>query len=173
MIKTKFKDLFVIQNKTFNDERGYFKELIREKDINKKFPFIVMSYSKKNVIRGLHFQTKDKQTKLIHVVKGKILDVVVDLKKNSNNFGKVYKYILNEGDTLIVPNTFAHGYECLSKNCTVFYHLDKYRNIKGENGILYNDKDLKIKWKSKKPIISKRDRLTFSFAEFKKKIKSL
>ena len=167
------KKPILIKKKKHVDKRGYFQEIYLYREFKINILFTAKAYSKKNVIRGLHFQTKDKQTKLIHVVKGKILDVVVDLKKNSNNFGKVYKYILNEGDTLIVPNTFAHGYECLSKNCTVFYHLDKYRNIKGENGILYNDKDLKIKWKSKKPIISKRDRLTFSFAEFKKKIKSL
>ena len=167
------KKPILIKKKKHVDRRGYFQEIYLNREFKINILFTAKAYSKKNVIRGLHFQTKDKQTKLIHVVKGKILDVVVDLKKNSNNFGKVYKYILNEGDTLIVPNTFAHGYECLSKNCTVFYHLDKYRNIKGENGILYNDKDLKIKWKSKKPIISKRDKLTFSFAEFKKKIKSL
>lgn len=167
------KKPILIKKKKHVDKRGYFQEIYLYREFKINILFTAKAYSKKNVIRGLHFQTKDKQTKLIHVVKGKILDVVVDLKKNSNNFGKVYKYILNEGDTLIVPNTFAHGYECLSKNCIVFYHLDKYRNIKGENGILYNDKDLKIKWKSKKPIISKRDRLTFSFAEFKKKIKTL
>ena len=167
------KKPILIKKKKHVDKRGYFQEIYLYRELKVDILFTAKAYSKKNVIRGLHFQTKDKQTKLIHVVKGKILDVVVDLKKSSKNFGKIFKYILNEGDTLIVPNTFAHGYECLSKNCTVFYHLDKYRNIKGENGILYNDKDLKIKWKSKKPIISKRDRLTFSFAEFKKKIKTL
>tara|TARA_Y100001958_G_scaffold147256_1_gene127751 strand:+ start:161 stop:670 length:510 start_codon:yes stop_codon:yes gene_type:complete len=167
------KKPILIKKKKHVDKRGYFQEVYLYKEFGINILFTAKAYSKKNVIRGLHFQTKDKQTKFIHVVKGKILDVVVDLKKNSYNFGKVYKYILDEGDTLIVPNTFAHGYECLSKNCTVFYHLDKYRNIKGENGILFNDKDLKIKWKSKKPIISKRDRETYSFAEFKKKIKTL
>ena len=73
-------------------------------------------------------------------------------------------------DTLIVPNHYAHGYECLSKNSTIIYYLDNYRNIKGENGILYNDKNLKIKWKTKHPIISKRDQTSNSFYEFKKKI---
>jgi dTDP-4-dehydrorhamnose 3,5-epimerase len=89
MIKTKFKDLFVVQNKTFNDKRGYFKELIREKDIDKKFPFMVMSYSKKNVIRGLHLQRKKSQGKFISVIKGKIFDVAVDLRKTSKTFGKI------------------------------------------------------------------------------------
>ena len=87
MIKTKFKDLFIIQNKSFNDNRGYFKELIRENNINKRFPFLVMSFSKKNVIRGLHLQSKKSQGKFVSVLKGKIFDVAVDLRKNSKTFG--------------------------------------------------------------------------------------
>ena len=74
---------------------------------------------------------------------------------------------------MVVPNNYAHGYECLSKNCTVLYHLDNYRDKKGENGISFKDKDLNIKWVTKKPIVSKRDRSSNSFAHFKKKIKSL
>ena len=96
MIKTKFKDLLVIQNKPFKDKRGYFKELIRENNINKKFPFLVMSYSKKNVIRGLHLQSKKSQGKFISVIKGKIFDVAVDLRKNSKTFGKYYRRILSK-----------------------------------------------------------------------------
>ena len=111
--------------------------------------FSAIAHSKKNVIRGLHFQTLNKQTKVIYVVRGKILDVVVNLNKKSKFFGKTFKYILNEGDILVVPNKYAHGYECLSKTCTVLYHLDNYRNSKTENGILYNDKKLRIKWITK------------------------
>ena len=101
------------------------------------------------------------------------MDVIVNLDKKSKNFGKVYRYKLSEGDTLIVPKNYAHGYECLSSNCVVLYHLDNYRNIKGENGISFNDKELNIKWVTKNPIISKRDRSSNSFAEFKKKIITL
>ena len=90
MKKTKFKDLFVIQNKSFKDKRGYFKELIREEKINKKFPFLVMSFSKKNVIRGLHLQKKKSQGKFVSVIKGKIFDIAVDLRKNSKTFGSLY-----------------------------------------------------------------------------------
>ena len=72
IIKTKFKDLVIIQNKSFKDDRGYFKELLREKEINKKFPFMVMSYSKKNVLRGLHIQSNHSQGKYVSVLKGKI-----------------------------------------------------------------------------------------------------
>ena len=82
-----FKNLKVINNMSFKDKRGYFKELLIEKKIKKKFPFLVMSFSKKNVIRGLHLQTKNSQGKFISVIKGKIFDVVVDLRKNSKTFG--------------------------------------------------------------------------------------
>ena len=107
------------------------------------------------------------------MIKGKILDIIVNLNKKSKLFGKVYRYNLSEGDTLIVPNHYAHGYECLSKVCTVLYHLDNYRNIKAENGISYNDKELNIKWVTKKPIISERDKLSGTFEQFKKKIKTI
>ena len=96
MIKTKFKDLFTIQNKSFKDNRGYFKEIIREEKINKKFPFLVMSFSKKNVIRGLHLQKKKSQGKFVSVIKGKIFDVAVDLRKNSKTFGQYYQCTLSE-----------------------------------------------------------------------------
>ena len=96
MIKTKFKNLFIIQNQTYKDKRGYFKELIRENKINKKFPFVVMSFSKKNIIRGLHLQKKNSQGKFVSVLKGKIFDVAVDLRKRSKTFGKYYGCVLSE-----------------------------------------------------------------------------
>ena len=77
--KTNIKDLIIIKNKTHKDNRGYFKELLRENKINKKFPFFVMSYSKKNVIRGLHLQQKNTQGKFISVIKGSIFDAVIDM----------------------------------------------------------------------------------------------
>ena len=80
--KTKFKDLYIFENKSFRDNRGYFKELLKENKIKKKFLFSVMSYSKKNVIRGMHLQTKKSQGKFISVLKGKIYDVALDLRKN-------------------------------------------------------------------------------------------
>ena len=85
------------------------------------------------MIRGLHFQTINKQTKIIHVINGKILDVAVNLNKKSKEFGKVYKFILSAGDIILIPNFYAHGYECLSSNSTIIYHVDKPRNSKSEN----------------------------------------
>lgn len=167
------KKPILIKKKKYFDKRGFFQEIFLQKELKIKMIFSAIAFSKKNVIRGLHFQTSNKQTKFIHVIKGRILDVIVNLDKRSRQFGKVNSYYLDEGDTLVVPNRYAHGYECLSKTCTVLYHLDNYRNIRGENGIFYKDKDLNIKWITKKPIISKRDKQSKSFILFKKNIKTL
>lgn len=170
MIKTKFKDLFVVQNKTFNDKRGYFKELIREKDIDKKFPFMVMSYSKKNVIRGLHLQRKKSQGKFISVIKGKIFDVAVDLRKKSKTYKKVFSSILSEKNakSIFIPAGFAHGFLSLDKENFIVYSCSHYRNEKSELTINYNDKDLKIRWPKKNFILSKKDKIGISISEFEK-----
>ena len=170
-IKLNFKDLFLIKNKSFKDNRGYFKELIRENAINKKFPFLVMSFSKKNVIRGLHIQTINSQGKFISVLKGKIFDVVIDLRKNSKTFGKVYKCILSEKNntSIYIPPGFAHGFQALENENYIVYSCTKYRNKKSETTIKFDDKDLNIKWPSKKFIISDKDKKGISLPEFKKK----
>ena len=171
--KTKFKDLILINNKSFKDNRGYFKELLLEKNLNKKFPFLVMSFSKKNVIRGLHLQTKNSQGKFVSVIKGKIFDVVIDLRKNSKTFGKSMSVILSENNStsIFIPPGFAHGFCALSKENYIIYSCTKYRDKRSEIGIKYNDKDLEINWPIKNPIISNKDRNNFSFKEFKDKIK--
>ena len=164
---------YIFKKNKYFDNRGYFQEIFLEKELKKKIKFTAIAYSKKNVIRGLHFQLKNMQTKIITVTSGKILDVAVNLKRGSKNFGKVYYFLLSEGDSVFIPNHFAHGYECLSKNATILYHLDNYRDAKNESGIPYNDQKLKIKWKTKKPILSLRDKNHFSFHEFKQKYKGL
>ena len=170
MIKTKFKDLFIIQNKNYDDKRGYFKELLRENKIKKKLPFLVMSFSKKNVIRGLHLQRQNSQGKFISVLKGKIFDVAVDLRKNSKNFGEYYGCILSEKNSksIFIPPGFAHGFQALSKENYIVYSCTKYRHSKSEIAVKFNDKDLNIKWPLKKVIISSKDKKALSFKEFKK-----
>ena len=170
-IKSNFKDLFLIKNRSFKDNRGYFKELIRENVINKKFPFLVMSFSKKNVIRGLHIQTTNSQGKFISVLKGKIFDVAIDLRKNSKTFGRVYKYILSEKNntSIYVPPGFAHGFQALENENYIVYSCTKYRNKKSETTIKFDDKELNIKWPIKKFIISAKDKKGISLSEFKKK----
>ena len=164
---------FTIQREKFYDKRGYFQELFLKKDLKIDVNFTAVAKSKKNVIRGMHFQLRNKQTKIISVLSGKILDVAVNLKKRSKNFGKIYYFLLKEGDMLYIPNYFAHGYECLSNSSTILYHLDKYRDPKNENGIPYNDETLKIKWKTKNPILSIRDKNHQTFVNFKNKFTGL
>jgi len=170
-IKTNFKDLILVQNTSYKDKRGFFKELLKEKDLKKKFPFTVMSYSKKNVLRGLHIQGKNSQGKFVTVIKGKIFDVALDLRKNSKTYGKHYKSILSEKNSksIYIPSGFAHGFCGLEKENYVIYSCTKYRNLKSELGIKFNDPTLKIKWPVKKPIISKKDKNNISFSEYEKK----
>tara|TARA_Y100001970_G_scaffold269105_1_gene361171 strand:+ start:170 stop:694 length:525 start_codon:yes stop_codon:yes gene_type:complete len=170
-IKSNFKDLFLVQNKSFKDNRGYFKELMRENLISKKFPFLVMSYSKKNVIRGLHIQTTNSQGKFISVLKGKIFDVTVDLRKNSKTFGKVFKCLLSEKNnkSIFIPPGFAHGFQALDNENYIVYSCTKYRHKKSETTINFNEKELKIKWPNKKFVISTKDKNGISLLEYKKK----
>ena len=171
VIKTKFKDLIIIQKKYFKDSRGYFLELYKNKIIKKNFPFTCISLSKKNVIRGLHLQTKNAQGKYISVLKGRVLDVVVDLRKNSKTFGEHFKIILSEKNSksLFIPEGFAHGFCGLEKENYLLYSCTNYRNKNAEVGIKWNDKDLKIKWPVMKPIVSTKDKRNLTFKEFKRK----
>ena len=167
ILKTPFKDLLVIKNEKFTDSRGYFREVLVEKNLKKKFPFNVVSVSKKNVIRGLHYQTQNAQGKYISVIQGRILDVVVDIRKNSKTFGKHYSIILSNKNctSIYIPEGFAHGFAALDRLNIVIYSCTKYRDKDSEQGILWNDKSLKIKWTIKKPIISKKDRLNLKFKD--------
>ena len=159
-----FNDLIILKSRNFNDKRGYSRELIKEKIIKKKFVFTFVSKSKKNVLRGLHTQTKNQQGKLISVLKGKILDVVVDCRKKSETFGKHFKIILSQKNSksLYIPPGFIHGFLALDKENIVIYNLTNYQNKKSEIGIRWNDKDLKIKWPIKKPIVSRKDKNAIS-----------
>jgi len=170
-LKSNFKDLFLIKNRSFKDNRGYFKELIRENVIKKKFPFLVMSFSKKNVIRGLHIQTTNSQGKFISVLKGKIFDVAIDLRKNSKTFGKVYKCLLSEKNntSIFIPPGFAHGFQALEKENYIVYSCTKYRDKISETTIKFDEKKFNIKWPNKKFVISAKDKKGISLLEFKKK----
>ncbi len=168
--KTKFKDLVIYEKETFKDKRGYFRELYHQKHFKTKFPFDVMSYSKKNVLRGLHLQLKNAQEKLITVLKGKIYDVCVDCRKNSKTYGKYFKIFLSDKDnkSLLIPAGFAHGFYTLTDGVVIHYKCSNYRHANSEIGIIWNDKDLKIKWPSKKIIISDKDKKNISFQSLKK-----
>ena len=167
--KTKFKNLLVFKSKNFFDNRGHFRELALEKKIKKKLIFTVMSKSKKNVLRGLHMEKKLKQGKYISCLKGEILDVVVDCRKKSKTFGKHFKIILSEKNckSIYIPPGFLHGFLGLGKENIVIYGCTNYRDQKSEIGVSWNDKDLKINWKIKSPILSKKDSQNLKFKDVK------
>ena len=169
ILKTKFKNLLVFKSKNFFDNRGHFRELALEKKIKKKLIFTVMSKSKKNVLRGLHMQKKFKQGKYISCLKGEILDVVVDCRKKSKTFGKHFKIILSEKNckSIYIPPGFLHGFLGLGKENIVIYGCTNYRDQKSEIGVNWNDKDLKINWNIKSPILSKKDNQNVKFKEVK------
>ena len=160
IIKTKIKDLLILKSKKFNDKRGFVRELYRRDILNKDFRFDILSLSKKNVLRGLHFQTNYPQAKLITVTNGKIFDVAVDLRKNSKTFGKYVSIILSEKDdfSFFIPENFAHGFLCMSKSCTIHYKLSNYRKPKFEKTLKWNDPNIDINWPTNNPILSKKDK---------------
>lgn len=170
IIKTKFKELLVYESKNFIDNRGYFRELTIEKIIKKKLVFTVVSKSKKNVLRGLHMQKNNMQGKYLSVVKGKILDVVVDCRKNSKTFGKNYKIILSQKNSksIYIPAGFLHGFLGLEDENIVVYGCTKYRDKDSEIGVMWNDPNLGISWPIKKPITSIKDKQNISYKEFLK-----
>ena len=168
--KTKFKGLKVIINKIYKDSRGYFKEDFKSiffKD--SKFVFSCTSKSKKNVLRGLHLQTKNMQGKFVSVLKGSILDVAVDIRKNSKTFGKHQTFILSDKNCrqLWIPKNFAHGFLTLSSNTIVSYKCTDFYNPSDQNTIIWNDEILNIAWPIKKPIISENDKKGILFKNIK------
>ena len=171
IISTKIPGLKVIQSKNNNDSRGFVRENYKKKFFkNKNFVFGCVSKSKKNVIRGLHLQTKFPQDKYVSVLQGAVMDVVVDLRKGSKTFGKNFKIILSakNAKSVFVPAGFAHGFIGLKKENIVYYTCTNYRSKKDEVGISWNDRDLDIKWPTKHPIVSPKDRKNLKFKEFKK-----
>ena len=167
--KTKIKDLLVYESKNFYDKRGLFRELALEKLIKKRFIFSVVSKSKRNVLRGLHMQKKFKQGKYVSVLKGKVLDVVVDCRKKSKTFGKHYKIILSEKNckSIFIPPGFIHGFLGLEKENIINYMCTNYRNKNSEIGVKWDDVSLKINWNIKKPILSQKDKNNLNFKDIK------
>jgi len=160
IVKTKFQGLKIIEGLSHYDKRGCFRETFKNKFFPKKnFVFWCMSKSRKNVIRGLHMQKKIQQDKFISVVKGRIFDVVLDLRKKSRTYGRHFSITLSDKNStsLFIPAGFAHGFCGLEKENIVFYGCTNYRSKRNEIGILWDDKKLKINWPVKNPVISKKD----------------
>ena len=171
LINTKIHGLKILKSKNFHDTRGYFREVFKKNLIKNNFVFGCLSKSKKNVLRGLHLQIKYPQAKFITVLKGKIFDVIVDLRKNSKTFGKSFSIILSANDpkSIIIPRGCAHGFLGLDNENIIYYLCDNYRSKRHEIGINWCDKDIDINWPIKKPIISTKDKNNLSFATYKNK----
>jgi dTDP-4-dehydrorhamnose 3,5-epimerase len=165
--KTAIKDLVIIKPTLFNDDRGYFFEAyneakLQENGIHYKFIQDNQSFSKKGVIRGLHLQIKPfAQAKLVRVLQGEILDVAVDLRKDSPTYGLHVSVVLNAENKkqLMVPPGFAHGFSVLSETASVLYKVDEVYNKESERGIAFDDPTLNIDWKvdAKDAIVSEKD----------------
>jgi len=179
VIKTKIEDVLIIEPKVFGDERGFFVEtfnLERYKETGIDWEFVQdnLSSSMKGVLRGLHFQ-KDPfaQGKLVQVIKGKVLDVAVDIRKNSSTFGQYISVELsgeNKKQLWIAPG-MAHGFLALENDTIFSYKCTNLYNPTAEGGLLWNDKDLNIDWKLeengiKDPIVSEKDAKNVSWQEF-------
>jgi len=166
--ETNLEGCFIIQPKVIQDKRGYFLESFNQavfkEGLNRDINFVQdnESYSSKGVLRGLHYQKGDyAQAKLVRVIKGKILDVVVDLRTDSPTFSKHMSIELSEDNKiqLFIPRGFAHGFLVLSDTAIFSYKCDNFYNKASEGGVIYNDKDLNIDWKldEKEFIISEKD----------------
>jgi len=158
-------DVIFVEPQSFSDDRGFFFESFKESDfflngIDKKFVQDNFSHSVNGVIRGLHFQKAPKaQAKLVTVLKGKIFDVAVDIRKNSPTYGKWVSEILsgNTHNLLYVPEGFAHGFCVISDEADVLYKVSNEYSQEHERSIIWNDPKLDIQWPIKKPIISNKD----------------
>tara|TARA_Y100001958_G_C21150367_1_gene486690 strand:+ start:248 stop:784 length:537 start_codon:yes stop_codon:yes gene_type:complete len=176
IIKTKFKDLLIIEQKNNFDKRGSLREIFNNKILKvNNFKFEYCTVSKSNALRGFHFQYKYQQAKYVNVLKGKILDCVIDLRKNSKTFGKSFKIILSDQNclSLFIPKGFAHAYYSFEKLNIVYYKLTNYYKPNFESGINLLDKEIGIKWPKKNFQISNKDKNLPTFKDFRQIYKFL
>tara|TARA_B100000965_G_C19556670_1_gene742577 strand:- start:865 stop:1401 length:537 start_codon:yes stop_codon:yes gene_type:complete len=176
ILKTKFKNLLIIKQKNNLDKRGSLRETHNKKILgHNNFVFEYCTTSKKNSLRGFHFQHKYQQAKYVSVIKGKIYDCVIDLRKKSKTFGMSFKIILSDKNclSLYIPEGFAHAYYSYDDLNIIYYKLSNYYKPQFEDGINLKDKNLKINWPGRKHLISNKDRSLGTFEEFKKKHKFL
>ena len=174
VIATPIQDLFIIQPKVFEDERGYFYETYNKAAFEKigivnEFFQDNQSLSEKNVLRGLHFQNPPfAQGKLVRAIKGSLLDVALDIRKNSKTYGQHFDIILNETNKtmLWIPPGFAHGFLTLENETIFSYKCTNTYNKQSEDCILWNDPSLLIKWGINDPILSDKDRTGKYFKDF-------
>lgn len=175
--KTDIQGLIIIEPQIFKDSRGAFFESwnakkFKQLGISEDFVQDNQSVSSKGVLRGLHFQNPPyAQAKLVRVIKGSVLDVAVDLRKNSPTYGMHVSVILSEQNnkSFFIPKGFAHGFLSLEDNTVFNYKCSDYYNKESEGSLLWNDEDLKIDWQIDNPLISEKDLKADLFKNFKTK----
>lgn len=173
--ETKIKDVFIIDVKTYGDNRGYFMETYKESDfkeagLNYNFVQDNQSSSRKGVLRGLHFQKAHPQAKLVRVIKGEVFDVAVDLRKGSETYGQWVGVLLSEENhrQFMIPRGFAHGFVVVSDYAEFAYKCDELYHPEDEGGIMWNDPAIGIEWPEVGEIIlSEKDKVHPSLAESK------
>ena len=163
-IDTAIADVKIIEPAVFGDERGFFMETFRADEFMRQTdskPFVQDNHSKsaKGILRGLHYQQKQTQGKLVRVTSGAVYDVAVDMRKSSPTFGKAVGVVLSAENyrQLWVPEGFAHGFSVLSEKADVIYKVSSEYSPEHEGGIIWNDPKLNIDWPSLKPIVSTSD----------------
>jgi dTDP-4-dehydrorhamnose 3,5-epimerase len=174
IIETGIKDLVVIIPKVFKDDRGYFFESFNRSKLDvlgNDLEFVQdnQSLSQKDVLRGLHFQNPPyAQAKLVSVIQGSVLDVAVDIRKESPTYGKSFSIILDgiDKNQLFIPVGFAHGFKTLENNTIFFYKCTNYYNKESEGCLLWNDPDLNINWDIENPMLSEKDKIGQLFDTF-------
>ena len=176
-IKTDIHDVFIVEPMPLGDKRGYFMETYNKHDFKEMgfdYDFVQdnQSRSARNVLRGLHYQKKYPQTKLVRVTEGEVFDVAVDIRPQSPSFGKWVGEILSEHNKrqLLIPRGLAHGFVVLSDYATFCYKCDEFYHADDEGGIIWNDTDLKINWPLENVILSEKDKKHPTFADYKKAI---
>jgi dTDP-4-dehydrorhamnose 3,5-epimerase len=174
IIPTNLKDLFVIQPTVFEDSRGYFfesynKDIFFKHGITTEFVQDNQSLSQKGVLRGLHFQNPPYgQVKLVRVITGSVLDIAVDIRRNSPTYGQHYSEVLTaaQKNMLYIPEGFAHGFLVLEDNTIFSYKCSNVYNKQSEDSIVWNDPNLNINWGISTPALSEKDKTAKNFKDF-------
>ena len=165
-VETSLKGSYIIELEKLEDERGFFtrmwdEEIFQNKELNSRLVQISLSSNKKKgTLRGMHFQEKPfEETKIVRCVKGKIFDVIIDLRSNSKTYKKWISIELNSNDLkmIYIPEGFAHGFQTLEDNTEVMYQMSNWFSPEHAKGIRWNDQEFNIKWPINEPIISKKD----------------
>jgi len=172
LLPTSLEGVLLVEPDVFHDNRGYFTEIYKKSGddklgIERDFVQDNLSYSVKGVLRGLHYQVKHKQAKLIKVIRGEIFDVAVDLRPDSANFGKWESFILSDKNNrqIFIPEDFAHGFCVLSETAHLLYKCTDYYYPDDEGGIIWSDPILNINWPVQDPIISEKDKKLPAFSD--------